>query len=70
MSTAIVQSESEEKLQTVLDYTQKMGISFQRLSSFSTSIDSVQKNIFLQGGDGKSIPDPEHWLSKVREDRF
>lgn len=68
MSTIILQSDSEEKLQSVMEYAKKQGVIFQRLHASTAETDKVAA--ILRGGDGQSIPDPTVWQNETREDRF
>lgn len=69
MSTALLQCESDEKLQTVLEFARQQGVQVKQLSSTAVKTGQNDKSALLRGGDGKSIFDPIEWQSQVRVDR-
>ena len=70
MSGAILQSESEEKLERVLDFAKKQGVAFRKFASGKAHLTDADKSIILAGGDGQSISQPRLWQKQTREDRI
>ena len=63
MATVLLQSDSEEKLRSVIDFAQKQGV------VLKTFFNSANHERILRGGDGQSVSDIHAYMAEIRRER-